>query len=293
MRKIVTILLSLAVVPLYAQGLKSEDNTKTNLSELRVEANFTKHFSRPAINLYISQSVFTRLTESTYSELDVTKIVVSPYFRRSYTTVGLNYAPIEYLHIGADYTLKVYGNKIKAEDGTTVNPASEYLRHRASVYLTGHYTIDEWKISLRERLDANIRTDSVNTHEKPQAGLVLRHKLQAQYAIPGKPLKAYAFVELWNTLNQPTKYLNTYAGVDKEGKATAYAGKSFGQYLSELRAQAGLRWRVDKLNTLGLAYRFTYGYSRDVNITHNKGLIELTNAKSFGHYILVTYDLDW
>ena len=294
MRKLLPILLCLAVAPLYAQGLKSEDETTTNAAELRVEANFTKHFKvrEQGINLYLSEAVFSRLYEQTYSQLENTTDKASPYFRRSYTTVGLSYAPIDYLRIGADYTLKVYGDKFTADDGT-VNPANEYLRHRASVYLTGQYTIDEWKFSLREKLDANIRTDSVNTHEKPQTELILRHRLMAQYTVPGKPLKAYASVELWNTLNQPVKYLNTYAGKDKDGNATAYAGKTFGQYLSEVRAQAGLRWRLDKMNTLGIAYRFTYGYSRDINITKSKSLIELTNAKSYGHYILVTYDLDW
>ena len=259
-----------------------------------MEANFTKHFKvrEQGINLYLSEAVFSRLYEQTYSQLENTTDKASPYFRRSYTTVGLSYAPIDYLRIGADYTLKVYGDKFTADDGT-VNPVNEYLRHRASVYLTGQYTIDEWKFSLREKLDANIRTDSVNTHEKPQTELILRHRLMAQYTVPGKPLKAYASVELWNTLNQPVKYLNTYAGKDKDGNATAYAGKTFGQYLSEVRAQAGLRWRLDKMNTLGIAYRFTYGYSRDINITKSKSLIELTNAKSYGHYILVTYDLDW
>lgn len=294
MRNILPILLCLAAAPLYAQGLKSVDETTTHASELRIEANFTKHFKMrdQGMNLYLSQAVFSRLTESTYSQLANSTSEVSPYFRRSYSTIGLSYAPIEYLRIGADYTLKVYGNKFTASDGTT-NPANKFLRHRASFYLTGQCTVDNWKFSLREKLDANIRTDSVNLHERPQTELLLRHRLMAQYTIPGKPLKAYASVELWNTLNQPTKYLNTYAGKDANGKATAYAGQTFGQYVSEVRAQAGLRWRLDKMNALSLAYRFTYGYSRDVNITHSKSLIELTNAKSYGHFILLTYDLDW
>ena len=298
MRKLLPILLCLAATQLAtAQYLKSEDNTSTNAAELRVEANFTKHFKvqGQGLNLYLSEAVFSRLYESTYSQLENKTSNVSPYFRRSYTTVGLSYAPIDYLRIGADYTLKVYGNKLTTTKNgvTTANPADEFLRHRASIYLTGQYSMDNWKFSLREKLDANIRTDSVNLHEKPQTELLLRHRLMAQYSFPGKPLKAYASVELWNTLNQPVKYLNTYAGKDKDGNATAYAGKQFGQYVSEVRAQAGLRWRLDKMNTLSLAYRFTYGYSRDINITKGKSLIELTNAKSYGHYLILIYDLDW
>ena len=282
------------------QGLKSEDYTSTNAMELRVEANVTKHFKvrNQSINVHLAQTVFSRLYESAYSQLSDATTSAQPYFRRSFTSLGVSYAPVPYLRIGAEYTLKVFGNKLKTADGTANTP-SEYLRHRASFSLTGQYTYQNWKFSLRERLDANIRTDSVNLHEKPQTDLLLRHKIQAQYTIPGKPLKVYTYVELCNTLNQPVKYLNTFAGVDKDGNETAYAGKTFGQYLRLTRVQAGLRWRVDRCNTLGLAYRFTYGYSRDINIIKNNaakkypGYIELTHAKSFGHYIVVTYDLDW
>lgn len=277
--------------------MKSVDNTATNAAELRIEANFTKHFKMhdQGINLYFGEAIFSRLYEQTDGQS------IAPYFRRSYTTVGLSYAPLPYLRIGADYTLKVYGNKFTASDGTA-NAANEFLRHRASFYVTGQYTVDNWKFSLREKLDANIRTDSVNLHEKPQTELILRHRLQAQYSVPGKPLKAYASVELWNTLNQPVKYLNTYAVKNaylKDGSSNPYYGQTnpFGQYINEVRAQAGLRWRIDKRNTLSLAYRFTYGYSRDINITKPgktwANYIELTNAKSYGHFILVTYDLDW
>lgn len=284
----------------FAQGLKSEDYTGTNAMELRVEAIITKHFKvrNQSINVHLRQTVFSRLYESTYSQLDDATTAVSPYFRRSYTSLGISYAPIPYLRMGAEYTLKVYGNKLKTSAGTA-NLPGEYLRHRASFTLTGQYTYMNWKFSLRERLDANFRTDSVNLHENPQTDLLLRHKLQMQYAIPGKPLKLHTYVELWNTLNQPVKYLNTYAGVDKDGNETAYAGKSFGQYLKEVRVQAGLQWRVDRCNSLGIAYRFAYGYSRKTNIIKNDaakkypGFIELTHAKSFCHYIVLTYDLDW
>ena len=306
-RLLLPIIVCLVVCQLNAQGLKSVDETTTSLAELRVEANFTKHFSvhKQGINLYLSEAVFSRLAESTATQSHLgagsqlqPDTSYAPYFRRSYTTIGLNYTPIPYLRIGAEYTLKVYGNKLTAtKDGTTVaNPASEYLRHRATFYLTGSYTYGDWKFSLRERLDANIRTDSVNLHEKPKAELLLRHKLQAQYSIPGKPVKVYTYVELWNTLNQPVNYLNAYGTgeyLNDGTTANPYYGKKFGQYLSEVRAQVGVNWRVDKMNTLSLAYRFTYGNSRDIDLTHNKGFIKLSNDKSYGHYIVLSYDLDW
>lgn len=290
----VSVLMLLLPLSVGAQGLKSEDYTTTHLAEMRVEVGFTKHFKvhNQGINIHLSEEIYSRLYESTYSELAENTEAIAPYFRRSYTTIGLSYTPIPYLRIGADYTLKVYGNKFTASNGAAKS-ADEFLRHRVAVYATAQYSIDEWKFSLREKLDLNIRTDSVNTNECPPADLTLRHKVQAQYSIPGKPLKAYASVELWNTLNQPTDYLNAYAGIDNNGNPTAYAGKTFGQYLSEVRAQVGLTWRVDKCNSLGFAYRFMYGYSRDVNITKAKQHIELSHDRSFGHYLIVSYDLDW
>lgn len=307
MRHLLPLILLFLPLASFAQGLKSENNTLTHSAELRVQANFTKHFKvrDQGINLLLREEIFARMYESTYSQLDDATLVAQPYFRRSYTSVGLEYHPVPYFRVGALYTLKLYGNKIKASDGTTVNPANMFLRHRLAVYVTGQYTYQNWKFSLRERLDMNFRTDSVNLNEKNSTDLTLRHKLQAQYSIPGKPLKVYSYVELWNTLNQPVSYLNTYAGKDAGGNPTAYAGKDadgnytsavakpFGQYLSEVRAQVGLSWRVDKLNTLTLAYRYTYGYSRDINITRSKANIELTHARSHGHFIILAYNLNW
>jgi len=289
MQRILIILLSLLPLATFAQGLKSEENTTTNLMEMQVEAKFAKHFKHQHITLYLTEKIYSRLYESLYNESTKATSAASPYLRRSHTSLGLNYKPIPYFQTGAAYTLILHADKIAANS----NLPDEFLRHRVTAHVTGMYDVEDWKFSLRERLDANIRTDSVNRHEKPQTALVLRHKLQAQYSIPGQPLKTYAYVELWNTLNQPVNYLNTYAGVDDDGNATAYAGKQFGQYLSEVRTQIGLSWRIDKLNTIGLAYRFRYSYNRDINITKSKGLIELTHARNFGHFIILSYNLNW
>lgn len=281
-RLLLLFLLCITHSAIFAQTLKSENYTLTNMAEMRIEANFSKHFKirNQGIHVELSQEVYARLYESTYSQTNNSTNTVSPYFRRSYTSVGIKYVPNNYLHVGAEYTLKIMGNKFTASDGTP-NSADEFIKHRVSGYVSGQYVIDDWKFSLRERLDANMRMDSVNLHERPQTTLLLRHKIQAQYTVPGKPIKAYAFVELWNTLNQPVKYINTYSG------------KKFEQYISDVHLQAGIKWRADKLNTIGVAYRYAYGYTRDVNITHTKSNIEITHARGHGHYLILTYDLDW
>ena len=149
-----------------AQALSSEDNTTSHYAELRAQATFTKHFNvrNQSIHLYFGEEIFSRPFESTYSQLDASTSNNPQYFRRSYTTVGVSYAPISHLRLGAQYTLKILGNKFTASDGTS-NSANEFLRHRATFFVTGSYTYEDWKFSLRERLDANFRTDSVNLHE--------------------------------------------------------------------------------------------------------------------------------
>ena len=54
-----------------------------------------------------------------------------------------------------------------------------------------------------------------------------------------------------------------------------------------------MKWRLTKLSSLDFFYRFQYGYDRDINITKNKGYIQLTEEKSYLHAIGVTYNLDW
>ena len=121
-----------------------------------------------------------------------------------------------------------------------------------------------------------MRTDSVNLLEKNKYDLVLRSKLGTEFIIPGKPVKPYLWVELINTLNAPE-----------------YQQKNGHQFITDVRAQAGVKWRVSRLSSLDFFYRFTYGYERDINITKKKGYIELTEETLYMHSIGITYLLDW
>ena len=40
-------------------------------------------------------------------------------------------------------------------------------------------------------------------------------------------------------------------------------------------------------------YRFQYGYNRNINITKNRGYIQLTEEKNYLHAIGIVYNLDW
>ncbi len=241
-----------------AQEIVSNETTTEQIAELRLAAAY-KHSFDHHLGLSVDEEVRTCLGGTSPAA-----------FSRSYTTLSLDYAPIPYLHLALGYTLKLYGNK-------GWDDPNEYLRHRAFLNLTGQIKINHWKLSLRERLLMDCRTDSVNPNEKNAIDLTMRHRAMVSYSMFSQPLRFYAAVELANTLNAPTEYLNTCSSTQ------------YGQYLTHVRPEIGMRWKLNKRNSLSLAYRFDYGYKRDLNIKRKSGNVELTNAYKYNHIIILAY----
>lgn len=260
------LLCSIALAPLsaFAWEYDSEAATTTQAVQLRTGAAFNKKWKN-GLRLGISEEV----------RFDVYNSMVGPHFRKSYTTIDLGYKPIEYVKFDAGYTFRIIGadSTWSAAKKADVN---EWMRHRVFFSVTGSYTFDYAKIYLRERAQLDMRTDSVNPLEKNKFNWVLRSRVGSEFIIPGKPVKPYLWVELINTLNAPE-----------------YQQKNGHQFISDVRTQAGIKWRVSRLSTLDFYYRFTYGYDRDINITKNKGKIELTEETLYMHSIGITYNLDW
>ena len=249
----------------------SYGNTMEQSVEIRVGADFSKKWKN-GLSLSLSEDVRVGLYDKlsgVNAKDEFVDTVNGPAFNKSYTTVSLAYSPIKYLKFDVGYTLRLLGGK----DWSDYN---EYLRHRLHIGLTGIYDTHYVKLSLRERLLCDIRTDSVNLLEKQQYEWLLRSRLAAEFYVPGKPVKPYAWIELENTLN-----------------ATEYQQKDGHQYISQVRTQVGVKWRLSRRSSLDFYYRFQYGYNRDVNITKRKGYIQLTEETSYLHAIGVTYNLDW
>ena len=253
---------SFQFLPLQAWTYDSKSETTEQAVQLRVGADFTKSW-RCGVKLSLSEEMrfdlFDQLNDSNYGAA----------FNKSYTTLALSYAPIEYVKFDAGYTMRILGKK----DWSDYN---EWLRHRVFFGVTGTYRGQYAKIYVRERALCELRTDSVNLKEKNQYNWLLRSRVGAEFIVPGKPVKPYLWAELENTLNVPEYQ-------QKDGK----------QYISHVRTQVGVKWRVSKLSSLDFYYRFNYGYNRDINITKSKGYIQLTEEKSFNHAIGITYNLDW
>lgn len=249
----------------------SYGNTMEQSAEIRVGADFSKKWKN-GLSLSLSEDVRVGLYDKlsgVNAKDEFVDTVNGPAFNKSYTTVALAYSPIKYLKFDVGYTLRLLGGK----DWSDYN---EYLRHRLHIGLTGIYDTHYVKLSLRERLLCDIRTDSVNLLEKQQYEWLLRSRLAAEFYVPGKPVKPYVWVELENTLN-----------------ATEYQQRDGHQYISQVRTQAGVKWRLTRKSSLDFYYRFQYGYNRDINITKRKEHIQLTEETSYLHAIGVAYNLDW
>jgi hypothetical protein len=238
-----------------AQTVVSEQTTHTQTPEAHLFATFVKSFKH-GLSLTLEEEIRSAPTH------------------RSHTTVALGYAPIEYFNIYAGYTVKLYGNQ-----GWT-NP-NKFIRHRANVLLTGQVKLGQWNLSLREGVMLDARADEIDTREKNVVDFTLRSRLQAVYSIPKTPLAIVGKFEILNTLNAPVEYINSIT-----------SSTDYGQYISELRPELGLQWKIDKKNTLSLAYRYNYIYGRDINIL-DSGDVELSHNYTDKHLILLSYKLGW
>ena len=134
-------------------------------------------------------------------------------------------------------------------------------------------------------LDA--RCDEVDQREKNQVDFTLRSRLQAIYSIPETPLGIVGKFEILNTLNAPVAYLNETIEFRGNGE------KEYGQYISELRPEVGLQWKINKQHSLTLTYRYNYLYDRGISIDDNTGDVTLTNKYTTKHLMLLSYKFGW
>ncbi len=256
--------LLLCALPLFAWDYESRETVTGNVAQLRFGATFTKKWHN-GLQLGVSEDLW----------FDVYNSMVGANFRKSYTTLDFSYKPIDYLKLDVGYTLRISGADSTWSATKKADP-NEWIRHRLFFSATGSYTFQYAKIYLRERVQLDMRTDSVNLLEKNKYNVSLRSKIGTEFIVPGKPVKPYLWLELINTLNAPE-----------------YQQKDGHQFITDIRTQAGVKWRITRLSSLDFFYRFSYGYDRDINITKKKGYIELTEEKCFMHSIGIYYNLDW
>lgn len=269
---------------------KSGSST-THSAQLRVGADFNKKWQN-GVGLHIEEDLRFdlggQLSSLTGTATTPTVSAVTPCFNKSYTTLSVSYKDPRwpYLKVEAGYTLKIMGTK----DWAQVN---KWMRHRVHFGVTGSYRYEQWSFSLREQFQTEIRMDSIQSltqngvtyYEHNRATWYMRSKLQVAYHVMSKPVKPYVWCELVNTLNA-TELERVYPNNDP----TTGNGQ---QYIRRVRTSAGVVWRLTRRSSLDFYYRFNYGYERDVNIKPNKGIIILTEEKSFQHAIGIAYNFGW
>lgn len=257
------ILIALAILPsfLFAQINITEKDTAIITPETHLFATFVKSFKH-GLSLTIEEEIRSAPSH------------------RAHTTVGLTYAPIQYINIYAAYTLKLYGDQGWSN-------VDKYLRHRANLLVTGQVKLGQWNLSLREGVMLDARCDEVDQREKNQVDFTLRSRLQAVYSIPETPLGIVGKFEILNTLNAPVSYLNETIEFRGNGE------KEYGQYISELRPEVGLQWKINKQHSLTLTYRYNYLYDRGISIDDNTGDVTLTNKYTTKHLMLLAYKFGW
>ena len=258
------ILIALAILPsfLFSQINITEKDTAIITPESHLFATFVKSFKH-GLSLTIEEEIRSAPSH------------------RAHTTVGLTYAPIQYVNIYAAYTLKLYGDQGWSN-------VDKYLRHRANLLVTGQVKLGEWNLSLREGVMLDARCDEVDQREKNQVDFTLRSRLQAVYSIPETPLGIVGKFEILNTLNA----IDHVWCPQVEGSLENIMGYNVdlgGQYISELRPEAGVQWKINKHNSLTLTYRYNYLYDRGISIDDITENITITNKYTTKHLILLAY----
>ena len=263
-----TLLFFLTILPTFlcAEVAIIEKDTSIVTPEAHIFATFVKSFDH-GLSITLEEEIRSAPTH------------------RAHTTVGLTYAPIQYVNIYAAYTLKLYGNQ-----GWT--DPNKYLQHRANFLVTGQIKLGQWNLSLREGVMLDGRTGKVDKRIKNQVDFTLRSRLQAVYSIPETPLSIVGKFEILNTLNAIDQVWCPLVEGSLEN-IMGYDVDLGGQYISELRPEAGVQWKINKHNSLTLTYRYNYLYDRGISIDDITENITITNKYTTKHLILLAYKFGW
>ena len=233
---------------------------------------FRTRFSVSAEKCLIKDKLYIGLEE------EVRLDAASSRFDRLYSTLSLEYKPLQWLKIAPEYSL------INLLDRKKNRSSVWEIKHRAALNLTGTVKTGRWQFSLRERPQVLVRTDSINVCEKTKASFVLRSKVQAMYSFFHIPLKLYVFVEMTNTLNTPDRFEGL------TGKGSSVISYKLKNHISKMRYSLGAEYRFDKRNRIELSYRLDDGTDYDIHITKNKGyLTDITKRPYINHIICAAY----
>lgn len=174
---------------------------------------------------------------------------------RIHTFIGATYDLGKHITVGGEYILiNMYDSQAKAWDDR---------RHRTNFNIEGEVEFGNFELSLRERVQATFRTDSVNHYEKPNPEAILRSRLMATYKIPHSRWSPYLLFELHNTLNAPKAVANFKTDELKVDN-----------YITRYRGGVGAKYRINRHNRLDFYYYIDFDRSYNIDYKSNKGDIK-------------------
>ena len=234
-----------------AQGNIVYDETSDSDVQFRIAAEITKRLNR---NWSLSWEEEIRLREN-ISEFD-----------RLYTTLGIRY------RISPYFSLSLAGqHRLINHPGKPSTDYQGYWDHRYRGMFTASviYPIGQYELSFRQRINATLRTDSVNTAEANNPKLMSRSRLQLEYSFWSLPIKPYVSIEMFNPLNN-VSYISD-------------------EWVETMRYTVGTAYRIDARSRLEFYYFFEHDFGKDVNIKKNSGIVEITKETEFNHVFGIAY----
>ncbi len=255
MKKILTLLIaSAAAVAAAAQSLPLSESSASDVQG-RFRAGLTVPIGR---SVSIGWSEQLRLCDNFGS---VEKVVSS---------LGVNYKPIPFLKLGAEYCLVNDRDPIDGWD----------IRHRVNFDVTGLYRAGRVKLSLRERVRMRFRSDSVNRYEKPDPLVTLRSRFKVAYDIRRSHWEPYVYAELYVTLNAPAPVGNF--------KTDAF---SHDNYINRVRLAFGTEYKIDRRNRLDFYYMVHFNREYRARYKAGSGAMkEWSLVKRCNHVFGVDYN---
>lgn len=148
------------------------------------------------------------------------------------TTGEINYRILPNLRAGAGYMSLI---KYKA---------SEEMRNRYYLYISGSHRFGAFKIALRERFQGTYKKGN------PHPTSYLRSMFTLSYRIPSSGFEPFVYIEPFNRIGQNKK-----------------------MHADKIRYSAGCDYRLNSKNNLQLYYRYhTFKVNDPVNYRHGIGL---------------------
>lgn len=239
--------------------------------------------------LRLSASINKELTQGLHVYLDEEIRLDNNFgaFDRFHTTIGLTYRLSDYFKVGVGYAL--------------INPYSstrgefKSSRHRFMLDGTLRFQFGDWRLSLRERLQATYRAGAMNTYQNPRTALALKSRLKLLYK-GIRRVEPYAYVELRNTFNEPvinayfdgTNYLTP--SMELKGEPGGFISGRKGMYINRWRGAIGAEYRLSQRSRIDASLLADYVMDKviDANAEGTK-LKSYTYEKGFMGWLSVAY----